>query len=83
MVQVELLSERRQDQCYKFVKRQLDSSDKGNIDSLFKKRDKFSQRKRAKTFYEPQYRSQRFYKSPLNYLTRIANEIVMKKHIQS
>merc|ERR1711954_632854 len=76
---IDLLASRRSEQCYAWVKKHLSMSDKGLITCLFEKRDNYSRQTKNNMYREPTYRSQRFYKNPLNFLTRIASEIAMKK----
>ena len=74
--EVDFLFSRRIDLCYGFVKRHL--KDYGE-EGLFVKRNKRTLRDNNKIFKEPKYKSQRFFNSPVNYLTRIANDIVSKQ----
>ena len=76
---LDLLSERRLDQCYTYVRKHLDRTGGGKTSDLFKLRNRISERTRDKTFIEPQYKSTRFYQNPLNFLTRVANEIMRDK----
>ena len=74
--EADFLFSRRTDLCYSFVKRHLkDHGDQG----LFEKRNKRQLRENNKTFKEPKYKTMRFYNSPVNYLTRVANEITSKE----
>ena len=74
--QVDFLHSRRSDLCYSFVERHLkDHGDRG----FFTKRNKRTLRGNNKVFLEPKYKSKRFYNSPVNYLTRVANEVSAKK----
>ena len=75
--QVDFLFSRRSDLCFSFVKRYLKEHGDGK---LFTKRNKRTLRGNNKIFREPKYKSQRFYNSPVNYLTRVANEVAGKKN---
>ena len=72
----DLLSSRRQDQCYSFVKKHLVRSERGLLECLFKKRPTHSKRTKKNILFEPQYRSKRAFSNPLSYLTRIGNDIL-------
>ena len=72
---VDFLYSRRQDLCYSWVKRHL--KDRGE-QGLFIKRNKRLLRGNDKVFQEPKYKTKRFFNSPVNYLTRVANDIVSK-----
>ena len=74
--EVDFLYSRRIDLCHSFIKRHLkDYGEKG----LFERRNKRILRDNNKIFKEPRYKSQRFFNSPVNYLTRVANDIVSKQ----
>ena len=74
--EADFLFSRRIDLCHSFVKRHLkDYGDKG----LFTKRSKLPLRENNNIFQEPKYKTKRFYNSPVNYLTRVANEITSKQ----
>ena len=75
--QVDFLFSRRSDLCFSFVERYLKEHGEG---TLFTRRNKRKLRGNSKVFTEPKYKSQRFFNSPVNYLTRIANEVAGNKN---
>ena len=78
--EVDFLFSRRQDLCYNWVKRYLkEHGDQG----LFLKRNKRKLRGNIKVFQEPKYKTLRFFNSPVNYLTLVANDIVSKNNIKN
>ena len=76
LFETDFLTSRRLDLCYTFVKRNLADP---LAPTLFEKRAKRGTRPNSKTYNEFQSRSSRNFSSPLNFLTRIANEICSHK----
>merc|ERR1711954_406147 len=72
LFETEFLETRRRELCYRFVERNLTDP---LAPSLFNERPKRNLRPNEKTFHEFQSRSSRNDQSPLNFLTRVANEI--------
>ena len=71
--QKDFLFSRRMDQCIAFVKRNLSDPD---APQLFVKRSKRETRPNNKTFHESISRTSRCFSSPLNFLTRLANDLM-------